>query len=205
MKLSQLTTKPSELTFDRALLRLQPNIIVSKLSQAAISRTITPLTSFDSNIRPTRLCGTQQSGPIPITPQSARKQTRIDSLQSWRAFNLLGEIKYEKRNFSISERSIGQHGRVKGQEEFIAVYRAPRWLMDRAWRIEASRASSGWIFCPRTCNIISHGSIVFNYAAANDTKGLQKLFSKREASPFDCNESGLTLLHVGIYPELKDE
>ncbi len=60
------------------------------------------------------------------------------------------------------------------------------------------KASFGWTFCPRTYNIIPSDSPVFDLARKNSVKGLQELFSRKEASPFYCNENDTTLLVVRI-------
>lgn len=60
------------------------------------------------------------------------------------------------------------------------------------------KSSFGWNFCPRTYNVISSDSPVFKFVENNDVKGLQALFFRMEASPFDCDDHGLPLLNVSI-------
>ena len=44
--------------------------------------------------------------------------------------------------------------------------------------------------------MVKKDSQVLQFASQNNTQGIQELFSKGEASPFDCDEDGLTPLHV---------
>lgn len=117
--------------------------------------------------------------------------------QYWSFSSLLGAVRYSRRIYSrIRRNHLDDGGREEQREEILAEYRAPPWLINRVWRIQALRAVSGWTFSPRSYNIIPNTSIVFEYLENHNISGIQELFSQRQASPFDCDEHGLSLLHV---------
>lgn len=60
------------------------------------------------------------------------------------------------------------------------------------------RASSGWTFRPRSYNCIPNDSPIFWYIEKNKVEAVQELFSRKEASPFDCDEHGRQLLSVSV-------
>ena len=68
--------------------------------------------------------------------------------------------------------------------------------MSRILNFHAVKAYNGWDFNLRQYNIRPEESLVFQYADAGDVTGLQGLFDKHEASPWDCDENGWTPLHV---------
>jgi hypothetical protein len=86
------------------------------------------------------------------------------------------------------------------QRRFVAVFRTPKWLpfKRRALEIYGDEAASGWKFSITTYNIIPSGSVVFDLAGLGDVDGIQALFDRREASPFDRDEYGLTVLDVSF-------
>lgn len=90
-------------------------------------------------------------------------------------------------------------GRKEEREETIVEYRAPSWLVHRAWRIQAVHSCSGWNFSPRTYNEVPFSSPIFLYARRGDIEGIQDLFENREASPYDRTMTGDTPLHVGPF------
>ena len=113
----------------------------------------------------------------------------------------MGLFEYQKRSYPILRRMGSGKIRAEVNEEFVAWYHAPWWLTNRLWKIQAFRASCGdWTFCPRTFLVVPNDSMVFCYARVNDVKGLQGLFAKRKASPYDCSFNGFTPLHVCCRP-----
>jgi hypothetical protein len=82
-----------------------------------------------------------------------------------------------------------------------ALFQTPKWLfgVSRAIEICESRAASGWIFNIQTFNVVSVNSPIMKMARIGDVVGIQQLFSTRQASPFDRDEQGRTVLDVGGY------
>ncbi len=111
---------------------------------------------------------------------------------------LFGSIRYSKRYRSYSKTSrVGRIARSQeAGEEIVARYRAPAWLMNRAWEVQVSRVISGWTLQPRTFNVIPRSSPLFILVEVNNVEGIRELFQEKKASPYDCNELGITALHV---------
>ena len=132
-------------------------------------------------------------------PEDSPVHTReiMPSNQYWSFSSVFGAIRYSRRTYSrIKKNHLDDGYREEKREEILAEYRTPPWLINRIWRIQALRAVSGWKYSPRSYNIVPNTSIVFKYLENHNISGIQELFSQRQASPFDCDESGRSLLHV---------
>jgi len=117
--------------------------------------------------------------------------------QSWTNSSLFGTIKHSRRRYStIKRRHLDEPGRREEREEIIARYLAPAWLINRAWSIQAIHASSGWTFSPRSYTIVPRNSIILQHLRDGNVEGIRELFGRREASPYDCDELGCSLLYV---------
>lgn len=161
----------------RTLIRLQPDIIMAKLTQLSITL---PAPSNESSQRSSLVHA--ESAPYG---------------QSWLVSDLFGTIRYSRRRYStIKRRHLDKPGRKEEQEEIVAQYYAPAWLLNRAWSIQALHASSGWTFSPRSYNVIPPSSMIYQYLDEHNVDGVRELFKRREASPFDCSTGGSSLLHV---------
>lgn len=149
------------------------------------------------------LVAKQLSQPSPestaIMPENASSENnKLSSYVSrpWTLPNLLGAVYYKRRRY-LAKNTIGSD-KLEEREDIIAMYRGPAWLINRAWQIQASKAMCGWNISLRTSNVIRRSSPVFDLASNGDIEGLQVLFSNGKASPFDCDETGWTILHVRI-------
>lgn len=69
-------------------------------------------------------------------------------------------------------------------------------FMNWAWDVEFCRSRSGWNINLHTYNIIPTNSLVFRLAKEGDERGLLDIFAGRQASPFDVDEDGRSLLSV---------
>lgn len=182
--------------FDRALVQLQPDIIIAKLSKITTSPAALQIQDLHHPLA------------SPLHTQSAKikdsaVQLHASSGSFWSASSLFGTVVYTRKRYFITEqRTTGKYSNKEEREEIIAQYRGPAWLINRAWRIQAIKARFGWTFSPRTTYFIPRSSIVFRYAEDNNVNGLQELFDKRVASPFDCDEYGVTILLVSTHPDL---
>ncbi|TGO30219.1 hypothetical protein BPAE_0007g01000 [Botrytis paeoniae] len=84
----------------------------------------------------------------------------------------------------------------KRQKILNAKLRLP--FFSGVWELCAYQQSkSGWTFTMRTYNVIHYNAPVMTLARNGDVAGMQQLFQTRQASPFDVNEYGETILHVG--------
>lgn len=74
----------------------------------------------------------------------------------------------------------------------------PVWLTQRIWEFESRRACSGWQQINlRVYNIREKGSEVFLTVQYNQLDLLLEMFDNGQASPFDCDDEGRSLLYVG--------
>jgi hypothetical protein len=123
--------------------------------------------------------------------------SRQYSLGSTSAFNAFGILRYSTKQYSKnSNQKVNESSDIGERQEIIVWYRGPAWLVNRAWKFHARKAYNGWNFGIRQYNVIHSSSTIFRYARRGNVKGLQKLFDRRQASPFDCDENGQTPLHV---------
>ena len=176
-------------------MQLQPDIIVAKLSQSTnFGKTLLSENSDPDLTSALRLDATA------TTTVTAHNPPRD---QSWNSKNIFGIFRYSKSHYSIAKGKGTNYESKQECEEIIAQYYGPSWLTNRTWRIRVAKTSFNWSFSPRTYNIIPDNSAVFICARNNDVKGLQSLFGKREASPFDCDEEDYTPLSVrfSVHPE----
>lgn len=75
----------------------------------------------------------------------------------------------------------------------------PSWITSKVLEVAGMRAPGGWDWTVRTYNVIPYTAKAVHFARCGDIKGLQHLFTSRQASPFDrVDFNGYTLLHVSI-------
>lgn len=107
---------------------------------------------------------------------------------------------------SMEEKSKNGGDKADVERHEIRVYfRAPAWLLNRAWELEGRRACFGWNFNLSTHNFIASKSDIFKYAQTRGVNDIKDLFKNHSASPFDTDEFGQTVLHVScvIYNLMK--
>lgn len=84
----------------------------------------------------------------------------------------------------------------KHQKILNAKLRLP--FFSGVWELCAyQRLVSGWTFTLRTYNVVDSNAPIMGLACCGDLAGMQQLFQTRQASPFDIDKDGITLLHVG--------
>ena len=181
----------------RSLLRLQPDIIYAKVVQAVSSGTFPTSDSIQDGQTDSAVAST----PSPVTvsrSQSSEIQSYQSFWQSTSVLDILGSLRFRTRHYK-KRRLIGTDDveNTEVHQELTAQYRLPRWLANQAWDFCAKKAYNGWDFQLRQYVIIPSDSLAFQYIEQGNVRGLQELFSKREASPWMYDEYGWTLLHVG--------
>ena len=177
----------------RTLLQLLPDIIVTKLSKSP-KNTISETALYEySNDR----SSVSRVGVTDFDENASSEAVTPHYPQAWSISGLFGALRYQKHNHAIySKGEMIEFSKKHEIEEIITEYSTPSWLTRRLWRLRTFKSSSGWTLCLQTYNIIPQDSLVFVYLKENNVKGLQELFSRKEASPFDCFSSGSTLLLV---------
>jgi hypothetical protein len=86
----------------------------------------------------------------------------------------------------------------KRQAKLRARFLTPKWLfgVSNAIEIYGSRANAGWNFNIQVYKVVPRRSPVFELIEDDDIIGIQHLFSTGQASPFDRDEYGYTVLDV---------
>ncbi|CAD6452064.1 a16ff784-813b-4995-b4de-8d5ee30518a8 [Sclerotinia trifoliorum] len=85
----------------------------------------------------------------------------------------------------------------KDQRILHAKLRLP--FFSGVWQLCGYRQStSGWTFTLRTYNVVDRGAPIMKAAYFGDVARMQELFQTQQASLFDVNLSGCTVLHLGI-------
>lgn len=73
----------------------------------------------------------------------------------------------------------------------------PSWLSQSVCEIQSSPTLCGWTYNYRMYNIISSTSDIIKKIRVGDKAGVLELFNSRQASPFDKDQNGQSLLFVG--------
>ncbi|KAF7876951.1 uncharacterized protein EAF02_008171 [Botrytis sinoallii] len=85
----------------------------------------------------------------------------------------------------------------KYQKTLSAKLRLP--FFSGVWELCAYQQSiSGWDFKLRIYNVVDYDAPIMTLARNGDVAGMQQLFETQQASPYDVNIYGQTILHVGI-------
>ena len=182
----------------RSLIRLQPEIIYAKVVQAVSSGKFPTPNTVQNHQTDTAVSNT--SSPVAVSrSQSSELQSYQSFWQSTSALDILGSLHFRTRYYK-KRKQVGTNNaeNTEVHQELTARYRLPRWLANQAWDFCAKKACNGWDFQLRQYVIIPRNSLAFQYVEQRDFRGLQELFSKREASPWCCDENGNTLLMVPL-------
>ena len=170
--------------FISALLQLNPDIIVAKILKSTSPGQV--------------VCETTSPHPGSTTTQDIGAAVPRYN-EAWLLGNLLGTFRYRRIRYKVFKwRDRGDARSLQEKDEIQAEYYWPSWLINRVWKIQAVKASTGWTFIPRTYNNIPEDSDVIRYARTNNVIGLQELFSMKRASPFDCTSDARTPLTVSF-------
>ena len=90
-----------------------------------------------------------------------------------------------------------------GPRSVSVAFRPPWWLtsVTYAWSLSLERSWAGWRAQWRHYSVRPDDSPVFAAVYARDVQTLMNLFDSREATPFDCDEGGQSLIHVRFSQE----
>ena len=113
-----------DMSLDRALLQLQPDIIIAKLRTSSISREaalcqfVDSIQKSASELDITTSKGTSAPAPVSVNYNSSHYLS-----------HLLGSFRYHWRRYSLFDRQIvGGASRKQETEETVALYWAPSWV-----------------------------------------------------------------------------
>jgi hypothetical protein len=184
----------------RSLLRLQPDIIISKFSETIGYSQIQmhPMTDDGNQIVHKRLAWMSNRNSGLSISESCNCSSGLP--RNSRISDHLFSHSFCKKIITVRSRGASSESRKVRQDmkKFVLSVRAPVWLINKVWEIQFVRTCNGWNFGISACTIISGKSLVFRCVESGNIEGLQELFQRREASPFDRMENGFTVLHVSI-------
>ena len=168
---------------DRALLRLQPDIIHAKIMQALPSGT-SPTSIAVQNHQNDRLAPVSLSEATGTRVQGSGTQSYQSFWQLTGTFNILGNLRvsrrfYQKKNPKESD----SFQNLETHEEVRALYRGPAWLVNRAWAFHAVKARNGWDCCFRQYNFIPSSSPVFMHAGVGMSRVYGNYSTKTRLRP----------------------
>jgi len=94
--------------------------------------------------------------------------------------------------------TTGSFGFERNSRSFWGGFRPPWWLRGVLYGLELRVGMSygGWKFSLRGYSMRPSDSPVFRAAVSGDAETLQAMFQAGEASPYDCDEFGTSLLMV---------
>jgi hypothetical protein len=173
------------------MIRLQPDIIVARLSSAE-NFTTAILISEGSNSESQATHDTKKPQRMIVGLHHQDLVTRQylcwASSRSWIVF-LLGSLLYHRRYL--------KHKKKRGVE-IHTKYTLPGWLSSKAFDLRLHDLS-GWQVNLRTYRTLSCTHSFFEYAARGDFDGLQNMLLTGQALVTDReSEHGQTALHVSV-------
>jgi hypothetical protein len=184
------------LTCLRALVRLQPDIIVSKMKQLSA-----PEPNTDSNLRGVDLISSEQPAVPSITALLNRTRSMSSQITGSYSFWIpMLSIHYERASVYSTQSHMQNeevNKRLESRHKLRARMRGPISILNRFWEMSGHNAENGWKISIRTYSIIPYNSLTLGYIRKGNIEGLKDLFGKGEASPYDADISGGTLLFVG--------
>lgn len=116
---------------------------------------------------------------------------------------LLGIADYESETTStvVEQRKQNRTSKsclITGQRTRVRVW-PPSWLSSRAWEAFCGQSYGEWKFVFRAYNIVTRQSPIVACIEAGDLGGIRELFARKEATPYDKDQYGYSLLWVRLY------
>ncbi|KAL2037036.1 hypothetical protein N7G274_010163 [Stereocaulon virgatum] len=171
-----------------ALSRVQTSILVSEFQTRRTTERIDHPTSEDSS--PSNRDCRDSSVNQNDTPQTENLGFKLKTLP-WRNSSLSWKFTSQMANISVSP------------DETIQIYRArlhlPLWLLPKAWDLQVCKSYSGWKITLKPWSTRSYTSEVFRHALEGSKKDLLRVLKSNEASLYDRNPEGWTLLHYAAF------
>ncbi len=200
----------------RALQRIQPDIILSRLSASPQLQEIHLATTSSASKRveyhycnkppvsEDKICTNERcvSEPLHGNPTSWWLSSPIQPTHKFGSALLTGRIEIELNR--LCRKCQCHHNRVNVPRLRLRLF-LPRWLSCSVWESFTLRSQQGWTYHLRTYNILrgSKCALQFIYrlherklSSEEKLRGLQKSLENGEATIYDQTPYGVTLLHV---------
>lgn len=110
-------------------------------------------------------------------------------------------IERSRKTTDLFTLNLSQYARfalahTKSTGAWQAQLQVPKWLSTSVYEFMSAPAIAGWTYSYRIYNIIPDDSEIIKKIASGDLIGVREMFSNRDASPFDRNAAGRSLLYV---------
>ena len=173
-----------------AMIQLQPEIIMAKISTAILSSNLNSINDPDGGYA---YVETKNKGEAQNRDNISWAYYRSVAMsRSWMRY-LLGSWECHRRYHKTKERE---------SVEVHAKYSSPAWspwLLGRGLDVAYFQCKSDWQVTVRPYRRLPSSHKLFCLAATGDVAGLQSLLSSREVSVYGKDESrGQTALHVSV-------
>ncbi|XDG07273.1 hypothetical protein ABKA04_006888 [Annulohypoxylon sp. FPYF3050] len=105
-----------------------------------------------------------------------------------------------KSSVFVESSAFGSVGFVSTPQGFTVNTQPPGWLTNvlSAWSINIAKSYSGWKVHLRSYSIRPQRSLIFRLSQQDNVHKLQAMFDSGEASPFDRDPYGATILHYAV-------
>jgi hypothetical protein len=180
------------LTAISAMIRLQPDVLVARISDKmnSISETISLECRHCSHLIP------EVQDITHVTIEETSPEEKYNLINDLYQFLVLSQSPIESlvgslRYWSIDEISNG------GQTWVLsASYRCPSWLSNRVWNARYLRETSGWKFHLQTHPVLPRDHDIFVFSRTGNITGLRRMLVESKSYVAVTPDSGCTPLHV---------
>ena len=174
------------ITILSAMIQLQPEIIMARISSAMNVASPVPTDGFDTG------------GPYAETEKHLDVQFENKIPRAY--YQCLASSSFWMRYLLGSWECHRSYYNHNNSVELRAKYSSPvwsSWLFGSGLDVSYFRSNSDWQLTLRPYHRLPRSHSLFEFAAKGDIVGLQKILSAKEASVHDINDSyGQTALHV---------
>lgn len=184
------------LTFISALSKIQTSLVVSEIQSLKKEER-------DREQRSGKSLHPYQHTHIPQPEKyfaKARGLSWKNSNVVWRFTSRMTEVFVspdEADTGQSSKRKSSTTRRLRKQLVYEARLQLPMWLVPRAWDLHVRKSYSGWNICLKPWTIRPYDSESFLYCLEGSTEDLRRALASNQASIYDRDPRGWTLLHVG--------
>ncbi|KZF20330.1 hypothetical protein L228DRAFT_250007 [Xylona heveae TC161] len=140
-----------------------------------------------------------------------KKQRTIKQRTYTETHTMFGRFECETVGYTQSKRRVAEHQTDTEEDSGLSTSHTTRFrFVPSAWlkffrmscviELKLSKLDiTGWTSTVKAWNLVSSDSEIFHLCREGDVKGIQTLFSKGLASPFDVDQNGFTPLHISAF------